>query len=151
MFESRRGCHNPLRHKRLRVLCLLILVEWLASILIGQPPFHERDFADISRIFRFWKGAFAGAAFLGRSIKNSCPSDRSFSVITQHYRFFISADYLLPDMELQQKEQLQTQDQHEHADHQKRYVHQKQKAHPAYLLPQGKTPHQYGHSIFAGF
>ena len=72
-------------------------------------------------------------------------------VITQHYRFFISADYLLPDMELQQKEQLQTQDQHEHADHQKRYVHQKQKAHPAYLLPQGKTPHQYGHSIFAGF
>ena len=75
----------------------------------------------------------------------------AFSVITQHYRFFISADYLLPDMELQQKEQLQTQDQHEHADHQKRYVHQKQKAHPAYLLPQGKTPHQYGHSIFAGF
>lgn len=56
-----------------------------------------------------------------------------------------------PAMELQQKEQLQTQDQHEHADHQKRYVHQKQKAHPAYLLPQGKTPHQYGHSIFAGF
>lgn len=54
-------------------------------------------------------------------------------------------------MELQQKEQLQTQDQHEHADHQKRYVHQKQKAHPAYLLLQGKTPHQYGHSIFAGF
>lgn len=76
---------------------------------------------------------------------------RNFFVITQHYRFFISADYLLPDMELQQKEQLQTQDQHEHADHQKRYVHQKQKAHPAYLLPQGKTPHQYGHSIFAGF
>ena len=78
-------------------------------------------------------------------------ADGLIFVITQHYRFFISADYLLPDMELQQKEQLQTQDQHEHADHQKRYVHQKQKAHPAYLLPQGKTPHQYGHSIFAGF
>ena len=88
----------------------------------------------------------------GENQKVFVPWDKDlFSVITQHYRFFISADYLLPDMELQQKEQLQTQDQHEHADHQKRYVHQKQKAHPAYLLPQGKTPHQYGHSIFAGF
>lgn len=88
----------------------------------------------------------------GENQKVFAPWDKDlFSVITQHYRFFISADYLLPDMELQQKEQLQTQDQHEHADHQKRYVHQKQKAHPAYLLPQGKTPHQYGHSIFAGF
>lgn len=83
--------------------------------------------------------------------KNTTQQGSVLFVITQHYRFFISADYLLPDMELQQKEQLQTQDQHEHADHQKRYVHQKQKAHPAYLLPQGKTPHQYGHSIFAGF
>lgn len=89
---------------------------------------------------------------ISTQIKNHSHAMRKdIFVITQHYRFFISADYLLPDMELQQKEQLQTQDQHEHADHQKRYVHQKQKAHPAYLLPQGKTPHQYGHSIFAGF
>lgn len=118
------------------------------NIRFGQPetPMYLRPFLSHRKKIHPYE-----RKRLMRLAKNQAHQPFRSYVITQNYRFFISADYLLPDMELQQKEQLQTQDQHEHADHQKRYVHQKQKAHPAYLLPQGKTPHQYGHSIFAGF
>lgn len=126
------------------LFCVPLLLGFV-SVLNGKTPIFIYDFEAPKNGLWVAKKPDKSGFLPGTSF--SYP----FDGISQHYRFFISADYLLPDMELQQKEQLQTQDQHEHADHQKRYVHQKQKAHPAYLLPQGKTPHQYGHSIFAGF